>query len=163
MKDKAYPQFLLFIFLLVIPAASLAGETGFKSIFNGQDLDGWDGNPKFWRVEDGAITGETTAENPTEGNTFIIWRDGELDDFELRLEYRVYRGNSGVQYRSTEDEAGWGKWVVGGYQADLEASDDWSGALYEERFRGVLAKPGEKVVIGRNPKPTVTGTVGDKD
>jgi len=165
MKDKAYPSLLLLVALLVVVplAASFAEEAGFKPIFNGQDLDGWDGDPKFWKVEDGAITGETTPRTTTQGNTFLIWRDGELDDFELRLEYRIYRGNSGVHIRSTENEAEWGKWVVGGYQADLEAPDYWSGALYEERFRGTLAKRGDKVVVGENHQPAITGQVGDRD
>lgn len=138
-----------------------ADESGFKPIFDGQSLAGWDGNTQFWRVEDGAITGQTTAENPTKGNTFIVWRAGELDDFELRLEYRIVGGNSGVQYRSWEDEAEWGKWVIGGYQADLEAGDTWSGALYGERFRGILAARGEKTVIGADHKREAVGTVGD--
>ena len=43
---------------------AVAAEKGFKSIFDGKTLDGWDGNPKFCSVEDGAITGKTTKENP---------------------------------------------------------------------------------------------------
>src|SRR5262249_19135445 len=38
-------------------------EEGFKPIFNGTDLTGWDGNPDFWSVQDGCIVGETTKEN----------------------------------------------------------------------------------------------------
>jgi type 1 glutamine amidotransferase len=145
----------------LIFADEAAAADGFKPIFNGKDLDGWDGDPRFWRVEDGAITGETTSENPTRGNTFIIWRQGELDDFELRLEYRIFGGNSGIQYRSFEDEKSWGKWVIGGYQADFEAGDTWSGALYGERYRGILAARGEKTVIGSDHKRKVVGAVGD--
>ncbi len=52
------------------------------SLFDGQSLSGWSGDPKFWRVEDGAITGQTTKLTPTNGNTFCIW-EGEVDDFEL--------------------------------------------------------------------------------
>ena len=63
-----------------------AADAGFTSIFNGKDLAGWDGNPKFWSVKDGAIVGQTTAENPTKGNTFLIWKDGTPADFELRLQ-----------------------------------------------------------------------------
>src|SRR5690554_2237833 len=74
-------------------------EVGFKPIFNGEDLDGWDGNPKFWSVKDGAIVGQTTEENPTKGNTFLIWRQGTVDDFVLRLQYKIVGGNSGIQYR----------------------------------------------------------------
>ena len=136
-------------------------EPGFETIFDGQSLDGWDGNPKFWRVEDGAITGQTTTENPLPGNTFIIWRGGETADFELKLEYRIDGGNSGVQYRSFEVEDH--PWVVGGYQADFEAGDGWSGANYGERFRGVLAKRGEKTVIGADHKPQVVDSLGNTE
>lgn len=127
------------------------GEAEFVSIFNGKDLTGWDGDPKFWSVEDGAITGITTKENPTQGNTFIVWRQGELDDFELKLQYKLESGNSGIQYRSTESN----KWRVGGYQADFEAGTKFSGILYEERGRGILALRGQKVTIDENGKKTV--------
>lgn len=118
-------------------------EEGFKPIFNGKDLAGWDGDPKLWSVKDGAITGQTTQENPATKNTFLIWRQGEVDDFELRLSFRIVNGNSGIQYRSHET----GQWEVGGYQADIETGPQWMGALYDEQGRGPLAKRGEKTVI----------------
>jgi type 1 glutamine amidotransferase len=145
-----------------VPAAAAPGaDDGFQPLFNGRDLDGWDGDPRFWKVQDGAIIGQTTPENPTKGNTFIIWRQGELDDFELKLEYRIRGGNSGIQYRSYENEKEWGKWVAGGYQADIEAGDNFSGILYSERERGILAKRGERTVIGADGKPKPAGEVGD--
>jgi type 1 glutamine amidotransferase len=137
-------------------AAPADDEAGFKSLFNGKDLAGWDGNPKFWSVKDGAITGQTTAENPTSGNTFLIWRLGSVDDFELRLSYRIIGGNSGIQYRSTDH----GNWVVGGYQADFEAGKTYSGILYEERGRGILAQRGEQVIIGSDGQKKAT-KIGD--
>ena len=127
---------------------SSAGETGFVSIFDGKTLDGWDGDPKFRRVEDGAITGENTAENPTPGNTFIVWCNGYVDNFELRLEYRIVGHNSGIQYRSFEVPGE--RWVIGGYQADLESGDEVSGILYGERFRGFLAEQGEVTELVRS-------------
>jgi len=121
-------------------------EAGFVSIFNGKDLNNWDGDPKFWRVEDGAIVGETTKENPTKGNTFIIWKDGEVDDFELRLSYRIKGGNSGIQYRSKRFE----NWVVGGYQADIDSADTYSGILYDEKgTRSIMAERGQRVVFDK--------------
>ena len=79
-------------------------------IFDGKSLAGWEGKPEFWRVEEGVIIGETTAENPTKGNTFLIWRAGLVDDFELMFQYRISdKGNSGVQYRSKD----FGDFVVG--------------------------------------------------
>jgi hypothetical protein len=133
-----------------------AAEAGALQLFNGKDLTGWDGNPKFWSVRDGVITGATTPENPTKANTFLIWRQGEVADFELRLLYRIVGGNSGIQYRSKD----LGDWVAGGYQADIEAGTNYTGILYEERGRGILALRGEKVTLGADGKKQVTGTVG---
>ncbi len=157
--------------LLAALATSLAADRaravpeeapeGFTSIFDGKTLEGWDGNPQFWKVEGGAIVGQTTAENKAPGNTFLIWRQGELDDFELVVEYRITGGNSGIQVRSFEDEKKWGKWVIGGYQADFEAGNNFSGIIYGERYRDILAARGQKTVVGSDHKPKVTGSVGD--
>ena len=117
---------VLFAFAAAPSSVLTGAEDGFRTIFNGEKLTGWDGNDKFWTVEEGAITGQTTKENPTNGNTFIIWREGELDDFVLRLDYRIIGGNSGIQYRSVENVEKWGKWVIGGYQGDFEAGNRYS-------------------------------------
>jgi len=119
-------------------------EAGFVQLFDGKTLTGWDGNPKFWSVVDGAIVGRTTPENPTRGNTFLIWRQGLLCDFELRLSWKIEGGNSGIQYRSRD----YGSWVAGGYQADIDASNRYTGILYEERGRGIMVNRGEKVERG---------------
>src|SRR5579872_2238298 len=139
------------------PVSAAENEPGFKSLFNGKDLAGWDGDPKFWSVQEGAITGQTTKDNPTQGNTFLIWREGILDDFELRLSYKIVGGNSGIQYRSKDV----GDWVVGGYQGDFEAGDTYSGILYEERGRGILAQRGQKTEIGPDGKVNVLASLGD--
>jgi type 1 glutamine amidotransferase len=136
----------LLLCLFAAAHAAADDEAGFKQIFNGQNLDGWDGNPKFWSVADGTITGRTTTDNPTQGNTFIIWRQAPVDDFVLRLKYKIVGGNSGIQYRSREVD----KWVVAGYQGDFEAGDMFSGILYEEKARGILALRGQKVTIGED-------------
>ncbi len=125
-----------------------ADDDGFKPIFNGKNLEGWDGDPRFWSVADGMIVGKTTADNPTKGNTFLLWRQAPVDDFEFRVSYKIVSGNSGIQYRSKELD----KWVVGGYQGDFEAGDGFSGILYEERGRGILCKRGQKVTIDRDGK-----------
>ena len=140
-------------------------EEGFRSIFNGKDLTGWEGNPKLWSVKDGAITGQTTAENPTKGNTFLIWTNGTVGDFELRCSFKLVPGddkgfaNSGIQYRSKVFDPA--NWVVGGYQADMEAGPTYTGILYEERMRGILALRGEKVVWDKAGKKQVVGSTGD--
>jgi type 1 glutamine amidotransferase len=146
---------------LPAPARAAGDEQGFRPIFDGKTLDGWDGNPKFWSVQDGTITGQTTPENPTHGNTFLIWRKGRPGNFELRLEYRLIGGNSGIQIRSFEKPKEWGKWVVGGYQPDMDAANHYTGILYGERFRGILAGRGQKTVIGPDHKPKVVEQFGD--
>lgn len=150
---------LLCAFALVAPETG--AEEGFEPLFDGSTLKGWDGNEKFWRVEDGAITGQTTKENPTPGNTFLVYRGGYFDNFELRLEYRIVGGNSGIQYRSFEPGP---QWVVGGYQADFEAGKTYSGILYGERFRGILANRGKKTELTRKDGKFAVrevGSVGD--
>ncbi len=135
-------------------------EEGFISLFDGKTLKHWDGNPKFWSVKDGAITGITTKDNPTKGNTFIIWRGGTLDNFELRLKFKIVGGNSGIQYRSKDH----GNWVVGGYQGDFESGTTYSGILYEERGRGILAQRGQKTEVvanGEKHKVEVVGSLGE--
>lgn len=137
---------------------SEADEAGFKPIFNGKDLTGWDGDPEVWSVKDGAITGSTHVKR-IKKNTFCIWRQGQLDDFVLRLSYKIVDGNSGIQYRSKD----LGDHVVGGYQADFEAGKTYSGILYEEKGRGILALRGQKVEIQPDGKKKVVGQVGDSD
>lgn len=149
------------VLVLAAPAAQAADEEGFVSLFDGKSLDGWDGNPEIWRVEDGAIVGQTTPETNLKQNTFIVWRGGEVADFVLRFEYRLTGGNSGMQYRSFEKPDEWGRWVIGGYQGDIEAGDNYSGILYGERFRGILCLRGDKTVIGDDHKPKVVGKIGD--
>ena len=132
-----------------------------KQLFNGKDLTGWKGQPEFWSVKDGALTGQSTAENKVKENTFLIWQDGEVGDFELTLQYKIVGGNSGIQYRSKVVKAEYS--VVAGYQADFEAGKTYSGILYEEKGRGILATRGQKVVIKEGNKKEVTGEVGKSD
>ncbi len=130
---------------------------GFESLHNGRDLEGWDGNPAIWSVQEGTITGVTTAAKPIEHNTFLIWQGKPLADFRLELQYRITSGNSGIQYRSRVIDPK--QWIVGGYQADIEAGVKYSGILYEEQGRGVLTMRGEKTTLsadGQRETTTVT-------
>lgn len=136
--------------------------TGFQSIFDGKTLNGWDGDADFWRAENGSIIGETRADKPLESNTFLIWRGGEPGDFELKLEYRINSTNSGIQYRSVE-LPDVGKWVLKGYQADIDAENRWTGQIYEERGRGFLALRGQFTHIADGEKPRVQGSLGDRE
>ena len=135
--------------LCVSALAGAADDEGFVSLFNGKDLTGWDGNPDFWSVKDGAIRGETTKEKPTRGNTFCVWRGGTLKDFELHISFRINNGNSGIQYRSKEAQ----KWRISGYQAEV-CNSGAVGFLYHERGRGSLVRVGQKVVSERDPNET---------
>ncbi|MEO1844171.1 MAG: family 16 glycoside hydrolase [Akkermansiaceae bacterium] len=139
---------------LLAPALLAAPE----ELFNGKDLTGWNGNPEFWKVADGVIVGETTAEKPTKGNTFLIHKGKPVGDFELTLTLRLIgNNNSGIQYRSkVRDEK---TWSVGGYQMDIHPSANYVGMMYEERGRGIVAQRGQKVKIGADGKKEVTGEV----
>lgn len=147
------------------PAGAADTEEGFESLFDGETLAGWDGNPELWQVVDGAIRGVTSDDRPIDENQFLIW-DGEVEDFVLRLQFRIAdrgAGNSGVQYRSARPE-GAGKWIVGGYQADIERTNKYMGILYEERGRGIVALRGEDVVLEESAdgfEKKVVGSVGD--
>lgn len=158
MKLTSLLPVLAGIFTLSLAPQSRAEEQALD-LFDGKTLTGWDGDPRFWKVEDGCITGQTTKEVPTEGNTFLTWTNGEVDDFELVLEYKLIGGNSGVQVRSFPLPGK--KWAVGGYQADFEAGDRYTGIIYGEAFRGILADRGQKTEIGDDHKPRVIGTTGD--
>jgi hypothetical protein len=140
-------------------------ETGFKSIFDGRSLKGWDCDPNFWRVEGEEIIGETRADHQPPQNIFCIWRDGSPGDFELKLQYKITgadTGNSGIQYRSVEmPEVA--KWVLKGYQADIDAQQRYTGQIYEERGRGFLAMRGQLAYIGDGKKTGSIGSVGDSD
>ncbi len=155
--------------LLPIAAALFAqrippmDETGFRQIFDGHSLNGWDCDADFWRIENGAIVGETKADHQPKQNIFCIWRDGKPADFELKLQYRLSgadTGNSGIQYRSIErpDVA---KWVMQGYQADIDARQQYTGQIYEERGRGFLALRGQFNYIADGKKPANAGSLGD--
>jgi hypothetical protein len=152
-----FAVFALALITFVVPALRGQDNSGFKPLFDGKSLAGWDGNSKFWSVQEGAITGQTTADNPTRGNTFLIYKGGDVSDFELRLKFKIVGGNSGIQYRSIDK----GNHVVNGYQADIDSSDRYIGILYEEGGRGVLAERGQKVAISADGKKDVVGKTGE--
>lgn len=147
-------------------AASPAAEAGFVSIFDGRSLTGWDGDPKYWRVEDGCLVGEITPATIVKRNTFIIWRGGAPGDFELKCEYRISaQGNSGINYRSIQLTDA--PFSLAGYQADIDGQSRnkpplrHTGQNYEERGRTFLALRGELVRVDGTAKPTVLASLGD--
>ncbi len=130
-------------------------EKGFVPMFNGKDLAGWEGKPGWWYVEDGAITSQSTPQKPCDKCNYLIWRVAKPGDFELRCSYKLVDGNSGIQFRSQQRP----DWDTFGYQADMEAGDQWTGCLFEHE-RGGIAMRGEKVVIDRDGTKHVT-KIGD--
>jgi hypothetical protein len=137
-------------------------QTGFQTIFDGKTLTGWDGDPKFWRVENGALVGESTPEKKIERNTFLIWRGGSPKDFELKVEFRMTSTNSGIQFRSVEmPEVG--QWVMKGYQADIDFNNQYTGQIYEERGRGFLAMRGQIGYVAEGQPARSIGTLESGD
>ena len=158
MPTRILTAALLLVCSLGPAVSATEKEEGFTSIFNGKDLSQWEGEEGFWSVEDGAITGITSAEKPLAGCTYLRWRGGKLADFELRFAYRVIGGNSCFQFRSRALE----NWDVAGYQADLDSANQWTGCLYDcNSHRAVadrvIGPVGRKVEI--DPSGKRTGTV----
>jgi hypothetical protein len=135
-------------------------ESGFVSIFDGKTLNGWDGDPVFWRVEDGAIVGQTLVDRQPKQNTFLIWRGGSPANFELKLKYKLTGFNSGIQYRSVELPDI--KYAMKGYQADMDGQQTYKGQIYEERARGFLALRGQFNYVGAGGKPGLVSSLGDQ-
>lgn len=158
----------LFFLLLCVPAIAIDSATAddskdpkFQILFDGKSLAGWQGVDGFWSVADGAIQGQTTAENPTDGNTFLVWQGGEVGDFEFRCKVRFEGNNSGVQYRSELVDAD--NFALAGYQADLHPSQDYFGMMYGERTpRGIIATRGQRIVVNADGKTDIVGEVGNR-
>jgi hypothetical protein len=149
--------------ILVLSVRTAVGaeeaDEGLVSMFNGQDLSGWEGMPGWWTVEDGAIVAESSPDKPSDRTHYLYWKGGQPGDFELRCLYRIRGdgGNSGIQFRS-EPRPNWDTW---GYQADLDTNHDYTGFLYQHG-RGLVAGRGQQVVIDREGTKTVT-TFADAD
>lgn len=169
-------RFALSICLLIVACPVFAQEeapatdTEAKSLFNGEDLGDWKGDDRFWRVEDGAIVGQTRKDNPAPHNTFLSYTGGEFDDFVLTFQYKVEGFNSGMQYRSRQKP----DFKVAGMQADFEAKwhdggiDKFTGMYFEEEGRMFMGQRGDAVVVHASPKGakkanvTKVGSVGDQ-
>ncbi len=142
----------LCLVLLGSPAALAA-----QALCNGRDLTGWDGDSRFWRVEEGCLVGETSLEQPASANTFLIYRGAPVpQDFELTLQVRLTPkndqgfANSGVQIRSLRPNPQ--TWQVFGLQPDISAIEGQFGFIYDEGGPGREAGFGEKTLIA-DPAP----------
>lgn len=146
----------------IYPIPLSDSNEGFVSIFNGTSLYGWDGDPRYWRVEDHEIIGEVTPATLLKQNNFLIWRGGSPANFELKAEFRItLQGNSGINYRSVELPNT--KWLMRGYQADIDGANKYTGQNYEERGRTFLAPRGAITYVATGQKPAVIASVGSAD
>jgi Domain of Unknown Function (DUF1080) len=160
-KMVNYKKFSL-IFLTSISFYSVScqkqssiSEKGFKQIFDGKTLSGWEGDPVYWKAENGSLVGEITPETVLKRNTFIIWRGGSPKNFDLRADFKISeKGNSGVNYRSVEllPEL---PFALKGYQADIDGANRYTGQNYEERGRTTLAYRGQITKIKAQTDPTL--------
>lgn len=169
---------LIPLIVLIAPSSLLADDAattahaepaGTRAIFNGKDLAGWDGDPRLWSVREGALRGETTTENPAQGNTFILWKDGKTKDFDLRLSFRCNAtNNSGIQYRSKHITEGNVKnaWVVRGYQHEIRNElnlPSVAGFIYDEGgSRGRLCLVGERATWDADGKKVADDSLIDQ-
>ena len=140
-------------------------EPGFHSIFDGKTLAGWEGDSKYWRVADGIMTGEITPETIIKSNTFIIWRGGEPENFELKVDYRITSGgNSGVNYRSVvapDSVTPSNRFAMRGYQCDIDGQNRYTGNNYEEKGRLFLAVRGQMTHVTGTRRPAILSSIGD--
>ncbi|MBK7642300.1 MAG: DUF1080 domain-containing protein [Planctomycetes bacterium] len=147
---------LLSAILLLCPLLHAQDPVRSEELFDGSTLEGWRGEEGFWSVEDGAITGTSTPEHLASRTTYLVCTKTQVADFELTLEFKLVGGNSGLQFRSH----GEGPFDIAGYQADLEDGPNWSGCVYEQDGRGVVATRGEAVHYDDKGNRTVE-TFGD--
>jgi hypothetical protein len=131
------------------PVAPSVAEDGFENIFDGRTLDGWRGQDmSFWSVEDDAITGTISAEHAPPMNQYLVWQRELVDDFELKLDFRLTGSNTpvtngGFQFRSRRLPNG----DVAGYQVDNNFGQSWRVRLYDEFGRHDLALEGQRSVF----------------
>ena len=141
--------------------SSGSSEKGFKQIFNGKNLDGWDGDPTYWRAENGVLIGEITPSTLLKANNFLIWKGGEPADFELKGEFNIAKaGNSGINYRS--ERLTDVPFALKGYQADIDGQINYTGQNYEERKRTTLAYRGQITTISPQSSPMTPEQVRGK-
>lgn len=136
----------------LVDSLSTGEEDGFVEIFDGQTLDGWEGDSTYWSVENGNLVGEVTPSTLLENNTFIIWQGGSPADFEFKGEFKITEeGNSGINYRS--EQLTDIPFALRGYQADIDGKNAYTGQNYEERKRTTLAYRGQETKIKPQENP----------
>ena len=154
MKMKLLTKPIIAVSIAILcTGAAVAGE---QNLFNGKDLSGWDGAPGWWKVEEGALTAQSTPEKPCHQCNYLIWKGGQPSDFELTCDFKLSTSaNSGVQIRSETRP----NWDTYGYQADMTGDGGLVGFVYHHK-RGLIGARGEKVTIAADGKKEVQ-KIGD--
>ena len=141
-----------FLCLLCLAHLTLAAEPDFKPLFDGQTLNGWEGDKAIFRIENGAIVAGSKTEKIAH-NEFLASIE-EFGDFELRLKARlVGKGqNAGVQFRSQRID---NHFEMIGYQCDMGTMQNRSiwGALYDESRRRKFLAEGDSARLAAVMKP----------
>jgi hypothetical protein len=147
------------------PEPAEGDEPGFRPIFDGKTLEGWEGDSKYWRASDGIMTGKITPETIIKSNTFIIWRGGEPENFELKVDYRITSGgNSGVNYRSVvvpDSVTPANRFAMRGYQCDIDGQNRYTGNNYEEKGRLFLSVRGQLTHVTGTRRPVILSRLGE--
>ena len=131
------------------PATLSTSNEGFTSIFNGQDLNGWKGDPTYWSVTDGSITAQTPSGAPANITTCLIWQGGSVGDFELRFQYKFQMvranpsANAGVVYRGKRR----GDWDVWGYECRLTMGGEQLGMLQRRDDRRSVMSFTQRIIV----------------
>ncbi len=141
------------VLAILISFTCLLSRAGAGQLFDGKTLNGWEGDLKWWRVENGMITGGSTTEKVPR-NLFLATTRA-FQNFDLRLQIKLTGVpntgmiNSGVQIRSLRVP---NNTEMSGYQVD--AGDGWWGKLYDEsRRRKVIAEPIDAAAVNAAVKP----------
>ncbi|GAC1417853.1 MAG: DUF1080 domain-containing protein [Acidobacteriaceae bacterium] len=146
----------------IYPVPMDDSSEGFVPIFNGTSLDEWETDPRYWRVENGMLVGEVTPATLLKQNNFAIWRGGKPANFEMKVAFRITaQGNSGINYRS--EEISGTRFLLRGYQADIDGASRYTGQNYEERGRTFLAPRGAITYVATRQKPAVIASLGSAD
>ena len=155
-------------------------RTGYVEIFDGKTLKDWNGDPDIWRIENGAIVGESTVEKP-KYNSYISYHGFQAKDFDLKLDIKVeHGGGSGIQYRS-QTGVPWHRplpagqksvnldWMMTGPQADFwfpvsPITAEWTGQFYSENTPlGILAWRGQVVESAPGLRPKLLANIADRN